>query len=87
MVNVLKGNQDSNKHLIDFTALRSKAAQSLKRNYSRDKLSAVDEMIQTFLSVLMDTTAPWGTWTLQKPWGTEKGLRRLFPWSGIGLMD
>lgn len=64
-----KGNQDSNKHLIDFTVLRSKAAQSLKHNYSRDKLSVIDEMIQTSLSVLMDTSA-------LVPRGIEKGLCR-----------
>lgn len=37
-------------------------------------------MIQTFLSVLMDTSA-------LVPQGTEKGLCRLIPWSSLDLMD
>lgn len=50
-------NQDSNKHLIDFIVLESKAVWCSKSNYSRDILSVIDERIQAFLSVLMDTSA------------------------------
>lgn len=74
-----KGNQDGNKHLIEFTALRSTAAESLKCNNSRDKLSVIDEMIPTFLSVLLDTSA-------LVPRGTEEGLCRLFPRCSLGLV-